>query len=336
MEQERKLPIVRDLSANVAGIEGGSQGDSTEGAATETEGLHATGVQEDQDGSQDAGEQHAELQPSLKKPIFIGCLEAELVKTIERHLFSQQPIDWSGAAEDDVPFPVLNKDEYTLLVVHPDVYQGLYKQYLFSELGKEEQDRQNRVQQSAELKQQALQNALQLEYRIATYRTQKTKELKQFYEEHPKALKIFTETELKTILVATQEKVKGKKPQVVTHGDVWNVMDLLMLHGYMEPVELNNDGVSKERVRYKLIINAQDRLDLIEAQFHFKEGQIQKAMQEQVQIAERIKQLQQEIEKAKDEAIKNDPNASLDTGPEVATIDGDSTQERSDSTNTEV
>jgi hypothetical protein len=190
---------------------------------------------------------------------------------------------------------LLSKDEYTLFVINPQVYQGLYQQYLFSELSKEEQERQSRALQDKAVKDAAIAQALQVQYKLSVYRTSMP-EIKQYYIENPDECFIFTHSELKVIMRTTQERKKGIKHVPLTNQDIWNLMDLLLINGYMSKVDMDNEkNISKEKVRYQLTISPADHAALAKRQVAHKQTQLQQQQQELQAWEARAEQLEAEV-----------------------------------------
>lgn len=292
MEQKGKLSVVREVSSNVEAI--GSESDTNQCG----------------DGGKEVRRQHPEVQtegeastpPALKKPIFIGCLEAELVLAIENILFNGNPLSVA---------PVLDKEQYAFVIMNPEIYQGLYQQYLFTELSGEERQRQNLTRQSAELKQQAFINALQVEERVRYYRVNALNR-GDHYKELLEELFTFNQTQLHTILKNTQQLFAGgKKQKLPTNKDTWNMMDLLLIFGYLLPVE-GTENLPKEKVQYQLVIGAEQRLELHKRGLATKKQMLEARTAELLQVQERIAELEAEIEASKPAAPTSDEGIALD------------------------
>src|SRR5579872_4096276 len=216
MEQERELsqqPEVPRITARTAtGDPGGPFGSATAQHASSND--EQTAIEST---AQLATIGEGELQQQVvKKPIFIGTTNPMIVKSVEYLLFHP-----SG----DQP-PVLSRDEYVLCVIHHSVQQSLFQQYRFNEMQVEEQQRINRTKAADAIREQAFRTAMELEYRIQTFRNKP--EHARYFQDHPEELMEINYGELKAILNGTRTG-KGAR---ATRQDTWVLMDLLVLQGY--------------------------------------------------------------------------------------------------------
>ena len=322
MEQKGKLAIVKSISGDgeAGGATRASENAESSGTAQIRGHQEVDPTPEEREGQQ-TGSGSGDMEQglvsgSLKKPIFLGCLEPDIIKVIEKVLFEGYNIDCGGY--NQFQDPELSKEEYILYIIRPQVYQGLYQQYLFGELSKEEQERQQRALQDKAVKDAAIGQALQMQYKIGMFRT-RTPELKQYYTEHPDEGFVFTHSELKVIMRTMQERKKGVKHVPLTNQDIWNLMDLLLINGYISKVETDaGKNLTKERVQYQLTISSADHAALAKRQVAHKRVQLQQQQEELKQWEARAAQLEQEAEAdaAKQKQVQESTADTVATIPE--------------------
>lgn len=256
----------------------------------------------------------------IKYPIFIATAEADLVRAIDKLLFEEVVVmekDEDGVDTDKYLYrrpPLYDKDQYVLMVLSQPIFQSMHKDYLFKLLGQDEQKRQREVILNEQLQEQAQVHAIQLGYKLTSYRRNKLKN-------YPEAeILEFNEPELKTILAATSPKKDSDgKPVRVTHQNAWDLMDLLLLQGFIEPIDLTNTQIKKEKKRYKLIVDNGTRLKHLESQLEKSEHDMVILNKNQIALKNEILKIRSnsfKFEKQKTDGnepcggimIKEDPN----------------------------
>jgi hypothetical protein len=185
--------------------------------------------------------------PVIKKPIFIASAEYQILEAIKQALF----VDTS---KDDVgnEVPVLSDNQYELQILSPEIFKQLNSNYLFGLMNEEEQKRQQEILQSDRVKQQATQQAIQLHEWILDVRVKAKNAL---YKITDPTVFMFYESELKALLLKV-----GKK---LSHQQVWTLLDLLSLHGFVQLVNLDHRTLQKEKRLYKLVLNDDEQFKML-------------------------------------------------------------------------
>lgn len=225
----------------------------------------------------------------IKKPIFIASAESNIVKYIESALFD---------IGDDKLDSFLDKDEYVLLVVNPEIYHGLRQQYLFSLLKEDEQERAKNVAINEELHQKALTQALQIEYFIWNYdietnsvgRSRLLNETNQI---------VFNEPELRVIL--NKMKAKAGEKGGISHQDTWNIMDLLVIHGFLVVENVLEETKTKEKRKWVLVVGDKDRLKILKKQREETSYLQEKYHDQELALTSEINTLVEKINKESDD-----------------------------------
>lgn len=319
MHNKQQKSIIMEQNSNMDGDRGVSR-TTTDGLGSETRHCAETGaesdhrsskecqtseneeVQDDVNGlpQQQSGQEELTLPaPVIKKPVFIASAESRIVAAVDNFLLKRE-----------AGLRLLDPDEYLLMVLPGEIYQKLHQQYLFTQLNEEQQKSEMQAQQAGQLKEAAIVQALQLEQRIRSHRQGVRGRAMGNWGDCPEKVLQFNEKELKVILSATQKFDKGKKKIAVTHQDVWNLMDFLLIQGYLQPVTMDENVVREKRV-YQLVIEEEDQLKGLRRQQEEMLYKLQFYTEQNVSLEAQIVELQNKIDGAKsvartDEAQRSD------------------------------
>lgn len=264
---------------------------------------------------------------AIKYPIFIATAEPDVVRNIDKLLFEEVAVmekDEDGTETGKYLYrrpPLYDKDQYVLMVLSQSVFQAMHKDYLFKLLGQDEQKRQREVILSEQLKEQAQAHAIQLGYKLTTYRRKKLKD-------YPESeILEFNEGELKTILAATSpRKDSDGKPVKITHQTAWDLMDLLLLQGFIEPIDLTNTEIKKEKKRYRLVVDNSTRLKHLESQLKKSEHDMVILSKNQTALKNEILKIRSDAFKFEKEKLEGKGGLIIESDPNIEEDENHSTE----------
>lgn len=237
----------------------------------------------------------------IKNPVFVGTAEIEVLTAIAKLLFEDKVIK---DHDTGLEFPLLDKDEYQLVSLVPEVFKKLNEQYLFELLSEDEKNRQRTVNLSAEAYTQAATQAVNLD---------------EYIKKAPKKMKLlnddnsFTPGQLKRLYHHFRVPMSDSTTRTL--------IDFMTIKGFMTTVDITSSNEPFEKTKFKLILSDQQRLKNVEKKIK-SATHVQNQWRREVDaLKEQAEAIELRIKKEQDGATTQPGTLSQDQGE----LTGDST-----------